>query len=118
MSLATSLQQVASKLMARFGTSATLRQVTPGVYNPETGTVSRTTTDHTVLGIFEAVRQNQISDLVKATDRKFTFAAADISVIPTTADRLIYGSTELEITEVTRIEHEALNIVYELITRQ
>ena len=118
MSLATSLQQVASKLMARFGTSVTLRQVAPGVYNPETGTVSRTTTDYTVLGIFEAVRQNQVSDLIKATDRKFTFAAADVSVIPTTADRLIYGTTELEIIEVTRVEHEALNIIYELITRQ
>lgn len=118
MTLGGSLQQIASKLMVRFGTPATLRRVVPGIYNAETGTVSRTTADYSVLGIFEAVNQQQASDLVKATDRKFTFAAADIAVVPTTADRLIYESTELEIISVQRIEHEALNIVYELITRQ
>lgn len=38
MTLATSLRATASKLMAKFGGTATIRRVTTGVYNPTTGT--------------------------------------------------------------------------------
>ena len=118
MALATSLRKTASKLMAKFGTLATLRRIVPGVYNPEIGTVSQTDTDYSIKGVFEEVRQNQVNDLIKATDRRFTIAAADISVVPTTADRLIYNGVQLEIILVNRTEQEGQDIIYELITRE
>lgn len=118
MALAPSLRKTASKLMAKFGTLATIRRVVPGVYNPEIGTVSQSTTDYSIKGIFEDVIQSQTNDLVKATDRRFTVAAADITIVPTTADRLIYNGAQLEIILVNRTEQEGSNIIYELITRE
>jgi surface antigen len=53
MALAGPLRKVASKPMARFGGVATIRCVTPGIYNPETGTTSETTADTSVRGVLE-----------------------------------------------------------------
>jgi hypothetical protein len=39
MTLANPLRKVASKLMAKFGGTATIRRVVAGAYNPTTGTV-------------------------------------------------------------------------------
>lgn len=117
MTLGSPLRRIATRLMAKFGTAATVRKIIPGIYNAETGTVSRTTSDTSVQGIFEDVNLSQVSDLIRSTDRRFTFSAADIAAAPTTADRLVYGGAELEIVQVKTVEQDGLNIVHELIVR-
>ena len=89
MALATPLRKVASKLMARFGGVVTIRRVSAGVYNPETGTVTETATDTVARGVLEDVSLREVTDLVQSGDKRLTIAAADVTVAPTTADEVV-----------------------------
>ena len=117
MTLAIPLRKVASKLMARFGGVATLRRVTPGVYNPTTGTVSESTSDTALRGVLEDVSLREVNDLIEAGDKRLTIAAADTATVPTTADRVIISNRSLQIVEVRTIEQNNTPITYELILR-
>jgi hypothetical protein len=117
MTLAGPLRKVASKLMSRFGGSATIRRVTPGVYNPTTGTASEFTTDAMVRGVLEDVTQREVNELVQAGDKRLTIAAADIVFTPTTADEVIIESVTYQIIQVNTIEQDNTAITYELILR-
>jgi hypothetical protein len=117
MSLANPLRKVASKLMARFGGVATLRRVTPGVYNPTTGTVSESTTNTAVRGVLEDVALREVNDLIQAGDKRLIIAAADAAAVPTTADRVVISGRTLQVIEVRTIEQDNTPITYELILR-
>jgi len=117
MVLATPLRKVASKLMARFGGEVTIRRVTPGVYNPTTGTVSEATSDTAVRGVLEDVSLREVNDLIQAGDKRLLIAAADTAAPPTTADRVIIADRTLQVIEVRTIEQDNTAITYELILR-
>jgi hypothetical protein len=117
MALAGPLRKVASKLMAKFGGTATIRRVVPGVYNPTTGTVSETTTDTAVRGVLEDVNLREVNDLIQAGDKRLMIAAADVASAPTTADRVIIAGRTLQVIEVRTIEQDNQPITYELILR-
>jgi len=115
--LAVPLRKVASKLMAKFGGVATLRRVTPGIYNPTTGTVSETTSDTALRGVLENVALREVNDLIQAGDKRLIIAAADTAAVPTTADRVIISNRTLQVIEVRTIEQDNEPITYELILR-
>lgn len=117
MALATSLRKVASKLMGKFGGVATIRTVTPGIYNPTTGTVNETTSDAAMRGVLEDVNLSEINDLIQATDKRLLIAAADVSAAPTTADEVLITGTTYQVIRVTTIEQDNTPITYELILR-
>lgn len=117
MALATSLRKTASKLMAKFGGTATIRTVTAGAYNTTTGTVSETTVDTVVRGVLEDVNLREVNDLIQATDKRLLIAAADVNVAPTTADEVIITSTTYQVIRVVTIEQDNTPITYELILR-
>jgi hypothetical protein len=117
MALAGPLRKVASKLMAKFGGTATIRRVVPGVYNPTTGTVSETTTDTVVRGVLEDVNLREVNDLIQAGDKRLLIAAADIANPPTTADEAIIEGITYQAVQVRTIEQDNSPITYELILR-
>ena len=117
MSIAIPLRKVASKLMAKFGGVATLCRVTPGIYNPTTGTVSETTSDTELRGVLEDVNLREVNDLIQAGDKRLTIAAADTAAPPTMADRVIIESRTLQVIQVRTIEQDNTAITYELILR-
>ena len=118
MTLAVPLRKVASKLMARFGGEAIIRRVTPGVYNPTTGTVSETTSDTELRGVLEDVNLREVNDLIQAGDKRLIVAAADlIAAPPTMADRVIISNRTLQVIQVRTIEQDNTPITYELILR-
>ena len=117
MTLASPLRKVASKLMAKFGGTATIRRVTPGIYNPTTGTVSETTSDTAVRGVLEDVNLREVNDLIQAGDKRLLIAAADLAGAPTTADRVVITGRTLQVIEVRTIEQDNEPITYELILR-
>ena len=117
MALAGSLRKTASKLMAKFGGTATIRRVVPGVYNPTTGTVSETTTDTVVRGVLQNINLREVNDLIQASDKRLLIAAADLSVVPTTQDRVIINGIIHQIIRVDTIEQDNTAITYELILR-
>ena len=117
MTLATSLRATASKLMAKFGGTATIRRVTTGTYNPVTGTASESISDTTVKGVVEDVNAREVNDLVQAGDRRLTIAAADVNATPTTADKVVISSVVHQVIRVTTIEQDNQPITHELILR-
>ena len=117
MTLANPLRKVASKLMAKFGGVATIRRVTPGVYNPTTGTASETTSDTALRGVLEDVNVREVNDLIQSGDKRLTVAAADVAAVPGTADRVLIGGVTHQIIRVTTIEQDNTAITHELILR-
>ena len=117
MTLASPLRKVASKLMAKFGGVATIRRVTPGIYNPTTGTASETTADTAVRGVLEDVNVREVNDLIQSGDKRLTVAAADVTTAPVTADRVLIGGVTHQIIRVTTIEQDNTAITHELILR-
>lgn len=117
MSLASPLRKVASKLMSKFGGTATIRRVTPGVYNPTTGTSSEVVTDTAVRGVLQDVNLREVNDLIQAGDKRLLIAAADTASVPTTADRVLIEGRTLQVIQVVTIEQDNTPITYELILR-
>ena len=117
MTLASPLRKVASKLMAKFGGVATIRRVTPGIYNPTPGTASETTADTAVRGVLEDVNVREVNDLIQSGDKRLTVAAADVTTAPVTADRVLIGGVTHQIIRVTTIEQDNTAITHELILR-
>ena len=117
MTLASPLRKVASKLMAKFGGEATIRRVTPGIYNPTTGTASETTADTVVLGVLEDVNLREVNDLIQAGDKRLLIAAADVASAPMTADEVLIGAVTHQVITVRTIEQDNTAITYELILR-
>jgi hypothetical protein len=117
MTLATPLRKVATKLMSKFGGDVTLRTVTLGVYNPTTGTASEATSDVTIKGVLEDVNAREVGDLIQAGDRRLTIAAADVSAVPTTADRVVISGVTYQVIRITTIEQDNQPITHELILR-
>jgi hypothetical protein len=117
MTLASPLRKVASKLMAKFGGTATIRRVTSGAYNPTTGAAAETVVDTAVRGVLQDVNLREVNDLIQAGDKRLLIAAADVSTAPTTADRVLIGGRTLQVIQVVTIEQDNTAITYELILR-
>lgn len=117
MTLASPLRKVASKLMAKFGGTATIRFVSPGVYNAATGTVTETAADVSVRGVLEDVNQREVNDLIQAGDKRLMIAAADVAMAPSTKDRVLIGGVTHQVIQVRTIEQDNTAITYELILR-
>jgi hypothetical protein len=117
MALATSLRNVASKLMAKFGGEAIIRSVTLGAYNPTTGTAAETTSDTELRGVLQDVNLREVNELIQAGDKRLLIAAADVAAVPTTPDRVIIEGRTLQIIQVQTIEQDNTAITYELILR-
>lgn len=118
MALSTSLRKTASKLMAKFGGEVTIKQITTGAYNPTTGTATPTASETIVRGVLEAVRERELNDLIKSTDKKLTVAAADLAAEPTVADQVTVSNRILQVVQVNKIEQDNEPIVFELFLRE
>jgi hypothetical protein len=118
MALSTSLRKTASKLMTKFGGEVTFRRVTTGAYNPTTGTATPSVATSTVRGVLEDVREREINDLIKSTDKKLTLAAADLSFEPAVSDQVTVGGRAMQIVQVNKIEQDNTAIVFEAFLRE
>jgi len=117
MALASSLRKTASKLMAKFGSQITFRQVSSGTYNATTGAIAETAADTVVRGVLEDVNKREVNELVQAADKRLIVAAADLSAAPSTADRVVINTVSHQIIRVQTIEQDNTAITYELILR-
>lgn len=117
MTLAGPLRKVASKLMAKFGGTATLVRASIGVYNPDTGTVSETTSTVELRGVLEDVNLREVNDLIQAGDKRLLIAAADVVAVPSTADRVLIGGVTHQVIRVATVEQDNTPITHELILR-
>ena len=117
MTLAIPLRGVASKLMAKFGGTVTIRRVTPGAYDTSTGAIAETVADTTVSGVLQDVNAREVNELVQAGDKRLFIAAKDLTTAPTTVDRVVISNISHQIIRVQTIEQDNTAITYELILR-
>ena len=119
MSFANALQKAIDKInqIPGLGVDITLRRITLGSYNTSTGEIAETASDVTIKGVFEEVRQREVSDLIQADDRKCIISAASVSNIPTTKDKVIHNSITYQIITVKTISQAGVDLTYELILR-
>ena len=117
MSLAKSLEKVASKVIGKFGGDVTIRYVTAGSYNTTTGAISETASDTDIKGVLENVNLREVNELIQAGDKKLTVAAKELPSAPETKDRAVISSIVYQIIQVETIEQANDAIIYELILR-
>lgn len=94
------LRKAAQKVLGAFGQDVTIRTVTGTAYNVTTRTMTPTTADVTVAGRLDNYRDRELLGTIRAGDRKLTIAAADVSAIPTVADKVVIASTVWDIIDV------------------
>ena len=102
----------------RHGTEATFQRVSLGSYDPEAGTASDSEADTTVQGFLHSYRLDEVGGGIDADDQKYMLPASEISVEPTTEDRLLVGSVVYEIVTVGRVEKHAAALFYPLQIRR
>ena len=117
MGLAKSLENVAGKVINKFGADVTIRYVSAGAYNTATGTVTETTSDTSIKGVIEGISSTEVDELIKTADKRLTVAAEDLATVPAPKDRVVISSVEYQIITVNTVEQESTAITYELILR-
>lgn len=118
MALALSLQNVASKIMAKLGGEVTIRHITLSSYNTTTGAVTETNTDVDIRGVLEDVNIREVNELVQAGDKRLIVAAKDLNgTVPTTVDKVLINSVVHQIIRIQTIEQDNTAITYEMILR-
>ena len=120
MSLAKSLEKVASKVIGNFGGDVTIRYVTTGDYDTTTGTVpgfSIGLEDVNIKGVVEDVNLREVNELIQAGDKKLTVAANDLATAPETKDRVVISGVDHQVVRVKTTEQDNTAIVYEIYLR-
>lgn len=117
MSLATSLQKVAKKVITKFGGAVTFRLITLGTYNTATGKVAETQSDTTLQGVLQDVTEREVGDLIQAGDKRLTVAALDLPAAPKVSDRVVIESVSYQIISVSTVEQDNKAITHDLILR-
>lgn len=109
-----SLQDAAAQLIDDVGISATLRKVTEGSYDTDTGTVpGGSTSDLTVQALLLNYSDFQRANTsIDARDRKAVIKAKDLASPPDQQDILIVGSVEFEIISVQEVQEAGSSVIY------
>jgi len=110
-------RKATKKALKAVGGDVTIRKVTGSAYNTTTGAMGETTADTTIKGIVEGVSSREVGELIKATDKRLTIAAADLDYTPTVADRVVISSKVHQIIRIETTEQGNTAISYELILR-
>lgn len=116
MTLSKSLQNVASKVMAKLGGNVTIQFVSLGTYNPTTGEAAETITTDEIKGVLDDVNASEVNELVRGDDKKLTVAAKDTTA-PGLDDKVLIGDVVHQIVRVETIEQDNEAIVYQLFLR-
>ena len=117
MGLASSLQKVADKVIAKLGGEVVIRYVSAGSYNATTGVVGETISDTEVRGVLQGVSVREANELIQSGDKRLTVAAKELPSAPETKDRAVISSVVHQIISVNTIEQDNEAITYELVLR-
>ena len=104
MTLDATARKAAFDLLYKFGKACTLKRVTEGVYDPQTGAASNTETNYLVKAYLDQPnRQELAAGLVTMVDEVAIFAAQGLAVEPMLLDKLTVDGTDRTIKMVSRV---------------
>jgi len=115
---------LASSLVGDFGAPATLSQITPGTYDPNTGTSGAgTTVNTTCSAVLDASSMTGLGyqfgpDLVQEGSQKALLAGKGLAVMPEPGDILTLAGVPWVIDAVRPTYSGAVAVLYELLVRR
>ena len=114
------MKGVALGLLKQFGQSMTLQRVTPGTYDPATGSKTDTTEDITVTGaIFDIEDARVNGSTVLRGDKVATISAKGLDSDPkANADLLYVGGERHQIVSVKPLAPGGVPVTYDLQVRK
>lgn len=115
----TSLPSVAARLIARYGAPMVLSKNEAGTYDPATGNVTGTPSDHPLLGIVESMSAAFVGGLVQNGDLLVTVAGEDLAdALPAPGDLLRIDGTAHDVVNVTTIATGTEPLLFRLLVRR
>tara|TARA_R100001510_G_C7606076_1_gene171172 strand:+ start:552 stop:908 length:357 start_codon:yes stop_codon:yes gene_type:complete len=99
------------------GRDITIRFVTTGDYNENTGSVIESNTDELVKALVDNISKNEVNDLINENDKRILIAAKDINTIPSTKDKILIDNVIHQIIQVDSLEAAGIAITFTLIVR-
>lgn len=117
----TGLQETADRLLRAYGRSILLKITNKSSYNPSTGAIAETHTEHTVqVAILPNVLkladkyQNEYAegDVLLRTSRKFILSAKDLTGEPTCGDILVFDGYDWNIFGISPINPAGTSLLY------
>ena len=99
------------------GQSITIRRVTSGKYDADTGEVRETTSTSTKNAVIGEVNQREVNSLIQSDDRTATISAAGVTNPPTTADEVVIGTDVFQIIRVTTVKQAGVDVSYKMYLR-
>ncbi|WP_193184142.1 hypothetical protein [Nisaea sediminum] len=113
------LSGTAARLIARYGTPMTLGKTAAPSYDPATGTVTGTPSEHEVPGIVESIEAAFVGGLVQSGDLLITLSGAGLGEVrPAPGDRLRIDGRWHDIVDVTTVSAGAAPLLFRLIVRR
>lgn len=114
-----SLSGVVARLITRYGVPMILSKTEAAGYDPTTGTVTGSPSDHPLLGIVESISAAFVGGLVQNGDLLVTVAGEDFSGIqPAPGDVLRIDETAHDVVNVTTIAATTEPLLFRLLARR
>lgn len=102
----------AHELIKEFGQTMTLKRLTPGAYDPATGTVSNTTTTETATGVELEYTSREIDGtMVLRGDKKLILSTTGIGA-PKVDDTVTIGTTVYTLKNVQPLSPGGTVVIY------
>lgn len=118
MTLDATFRPLATKLLAKFGRTATYTRVTEGTYDPATGTVTNTETTSTIKTYQSSPNDTQLaSGQYTANSAIFLVSAEELGFIPSPTDKITIG-TDWTIERVKKYSSGEFDALYECVANQ
>jgi hypothetical protein len=115
----TGLRDTAHRMLGDKGRTMTLHKVTPGTYDPSTGSAPITTTDYTCTGAefdYPALLIDGTS--IQYGDKKVLLSAQGLSAEPDVGDDITAGSTKRRIIASKAVAPSGTVVVWQLQVRR
>ena len=117
MSFYANLAATARRLLAQYGTDATLTRVTTGAYSPATGTAASTTTTYTGKAArFDYAQRDIDGTLVRVGDQRIYLDVQD-TVMPQTGDTITMGGRIWSVVIARSIDPALTAVLYDVQAR-
>lgn len=117
MSFYANLAATARRLLAQFGTDATLTRTTTGAYNPVTGTASQATATYSCKAArFDYAQRDVDGTMIKTGDQRIYMDVQDM-VMPQTGDTITLGDRTYVVVTARSIDPALTAVLYDVQAR-
>lgn len=106
-------------LLAKSGTTMSLRVTTPGTYDPATGTeTGATSADYATVGVLTSIKAYHVDGTLVQTGDKIILMAASVAVRPQAGHDVVVGGVVWHVVNVEAVEPSSVPVLYKVQVRR